>query len=419
MNGVEVAERMFNEGRADEAKIALQQFLKECPENYRAWNDLGVIFFNEKNIEEAEKCFTEALSIREDYLDAIINIATVQQELKQWLKAAQQLEKYVRVDNRNANVFNQLGRIYLEIGKVTEALSVLKRSLEIDPNQPIILESLNELQNSRPGKYVRSIELCDQMLPEGVVNALYLNPRFNNVFQDLLDFTNLSEKELIERLLRKPQHHFESEFNWHNPQNKQQLEWFYRNSYGFLFANAVHPYWEKLDFLKPSIGSVLDYGAGVGNNAIELAKRGLQVDCLEINVLQENFIRFRAERRGLNNINFIAPHFHGRFDPINCIDRFYGAIILEDVLEHIPDYQILLRHLIDHLEVGGYIIENTKFEQDPTTQDIALHLKPSVPLEQAMYSMKLIEPFTWQKMDLSESIELKFRETDNMMTVGY
>jgi 2-polyprenyl-3-methyl-5-hydroxy-6-metoxy-1,4-benzoquinol methylase len=175
--------------------------------------------------------------------------------------------------------------------------------------------------------------------------------------------------------------------------NQQELAWFYRCSSAYLFANAVHPYLSALDTITE--GKVLDYGAGIGCNTIGLAKRGIDVDFLEISRLQADFINFRVERHKLTNVREVRPYYDGKFDPLSCIREQYDNIIAMDVLEHIPNYHIVVSHFVEKLKPGGMIIENSQF--DPSASDIAIHLRPSVPLEEAMVGMERIDRGIWKK----------------------
>jgi len=259
------------------------------------------------------------------------------------------------------------------------------------------------LVKSVPGaSWVRSLfdyrmtKLCRRRLETEVFQAMVDDAGFNSVIDDLAVYTGLAAPELKSRLLRTPRTHFESEFRWHNPKSFEELTWFYRCSYGYLFANAAHSYWPKLDILKPSGGLVLDYGAGIGCNTIELARRGFKVDHFEIGIIQADFARFRAARRNLQNLRVLTPFVDGKFDPINSIQDEYYAIVAMDVLEHIPDYHLLLKHLIGRLKPGGYIIEKSPF--DDAAGPISIHLPASVPLNVAMVGMRQLELGVWQKV---------------------
>lgn len=238
----------------------------------------------------------------------------------------------------------------------------------------------------------RIVVLSKGAISESILQEMQNDSNFNNIYDDLIAFTGFSPEEIVPYILRHSRNNFKSEFNWFNPSNDREIIHFYRASSAFLFANSIHPYVTKLDIIKE--GKVLDYGAGAGCNTLGLAKRKLQVDYIEINALQSDFIKFRSERAGLY-VNEISPYFNGAFDPIKCIQGNYDAIVLMDVLEHIPYYHILLAHLIECLNPLGLIIENTPFST--SEEEHALHLPPSIPMEEAMIGMELIEDNVWRK----------------------
>ncbi len=215
----------------------------------------------------------------------------------------------------------------------------------------------------------------------------------NDIINDLVAYTGFSAKKLTPYLMRHPEKHFMSEFNWYAPKDEQELVWFYRCSSAYLFGNAVHVYDSTLDIITE--GKVLDYGAGVGCNTIGLAKRGIDVDFLEICRLQADFVNFRADRHKLKNVSEVRPYHDGKFDPVLSIREHYDVIIAMDVLEHIPNYHVVVKHFIDRLNPGGMIIENSPF--DSSADNIAIHLRPSLPLEEAMSGMERIGTGIWKK----------------------
>ena len=188
------------------------------------------------------------------------------------------------------------------------------------------------------------IPLSGNSLPGGILAQLRSDPGYHGIIDDLVAYTGFSAEEMTPYLLRHPDKHFQSEFEWFSPKNERELTWFYRAGSAYLFGNAVHPYAPALNII--ANGTVLDFGAGAGCNTIGLAKRGIQVHFLEINTLQADFIRFRVERHNLKNVLGIAPYHDGKFDPLSCITKRYDAIVAMDVLEHIPDYHRFVAHFI-------------------------------------------------------------------------
>lgn len=244
-----------------------------------------------------------------------------------------------------------------------------------------------------PLQRFRFITLSSNILHKNRIKDIEDISKFHYIIDDLLAYTGFSKEELLPYLLRHPKNHFESEFKWFNPKTEAELTWFYRCSSGYLFANAIHPYVDQLDIITE--GKVLDYGAGVGCNSIILAQRGISVDFVEICRPQADFLNFRAKRHNLPNIHEVLPYYNGKFEPIKCIEGKYDAIIAMDVLEHIPNYHIVVKHFIDCLNPGGIIIENSPFE--PSAPDIAIHVQASIPLEQAMQGMIRIGDGIWKK----------------------
>jgi len=139
-------ELLFAKGKIKEAKKCFIDLLEEDPENSEALNNLGVICHALGKIQEAEDYFLKALAIKGDYLDPLLNLADLYQSVKRWKEAAIQLEKYISINNQDPNKFNQLGLVYLEMGNTQKAREALKRSLDLNPDQEIVRESLEELE---------------------------------------------------------------------------------------------------------------------------------------------------------------------------------------------------------------------------------------------------------------------------------
>ncbi len=240
---------------------------------------------------------------------------------------------------------------------------------------------------------IRIVALANSAIPLSDVEVVKNDSKCNNVVDDLAAYTGFPPSKLNLYLSRDPKHNYDSEFNWYNPKDYSDLTWFYRCNAMYLFGNAIHPSVALLNDVTD--GEVLDYGAGVGSNTIELAKRGCNVDFVEINRIQADFLRFRAVRNHLNNIKEILPYHEGKFDPILCVQKKYNVIVAMDVLEHIPDYHYVVERFIACLKPGGVIYENSPFDEN--ADDIAIHVRPSVPLEVAMRGMMRVKPGVWQK----------------------
>lgn len=163
---IEKGEALFADGQIDQAQVTFELVLQNQPENYEALNNLGVIHHTRGNIQEAEDHFLKALAVKEDYLDALLNLADLYQNAKRWEEAAVQLEKYIAIDNQDPNLFNRLSMVYLEMGNTEKARAVLTKSLELNPNQETVRDSLKALEGKRESSRIE--------VTEGPLNILFV-----------------------------------------------------------------------------------------------------------------------------------------------------------------------------------------------------------------------------------------------------
>ena len=146
---IEKGEALFAKGQIDQAQATFELVLQNQPENHEALNNLGVIHHTRGNVQEAEDHFFKAIEAKEDYLDALLNLADLYQNTKRWEEAALQLEKCTAIDNQDPNLLNQLGMVYLEMGNTEKARGVLAISLDLNPDQEAVRDSLKALENKR------------------------------------------------------------------------------------------------------------------------------------------------------------------------------------------------------------------------------------------------------------------------------
>lgn len=209
-------------------------------------------------------------------------------------------------------------------------------------------------------------ELAEKL---GALRERISKPEFHDILKDLQAFTSMSKKEILFRILRKQRNKYgargwyDDEFDWHSPDSDEELSWFYQSAQSYIFSNARRPHWDALKFIDKDSGPVLDYGCGIGQNVVELSERDVEVHYMELGSLQRDFVRFRLCIKDLvSDTMCIDPFYRGELNTIRCIDKIYGTIILQHVLEHIPNYRKVLRYLIKHLKPGGMIIEHSPFK---------------------------------------------------------
>jgi len=143
---------------------------------------------------------------------------------------------------------------------------------------------------------------------------------------------------------------------------------FYRRTRSYIFE---HIWWHATDIdgnaanvaildygIRCGGGRYLDFGSGVGSNAILFAKAGFDVTLADVSSGMLEFSKRRLDRRGLRV----------RFIDLN-LDRLpeggYDLLTAVDVLEHVPDPGAVLRQLASALKPGGRLIFNFRAGFDP------------------------------------------------------
>ena len=236
-----------------------------------------------------------------------------------------------------------------------------------------------------------------QELSEEMVATSCAHPLSYHVCQDLMNFTGLSTDEFNVRMMRKGRFHFEGEHSFWNPQSSTELAWYYTTSVNYLFANAIHPAIPQLQFLEQHHQPVLDYSGGVGNSVLYVAlKKKLKAYYFGIGLMEKAFAEFRFRSRGLMGheqheggdnatkintneealVTVISPWSERtgwKFDPIEGPlprDGSLGAILANDVLEHIPKYHLVVEAMVQSLRVGGVIVENSPFAKTESKDEV-------------------------------------------------
>src|SRR5262249_2298511 len=102
----------------------------------------------------------------------------------------------------------------------------------------------------------------------------------------------------------------------------------------------------------------LDYGSGIGNDALVFGKAGFTVTLADISDVLLAFAAFRCRRRGIPtttvDLKRAAP-------PPDAID----VVLCFDVLEHIPEPLPVVKRIHDALRDGGLLVMHAPFGDDP------------------------------------------------------
>lgn len=197
-------------------------------------------------------------------------------------------------------------------------------------------------------------------------------PGTGNLMEDLLgeaaDFFGLSPAEARDRAASATQAFAEE---WRakqvDPANATQVVDFYNTSEAEVFDligwhaedQIHHRTFHCVDLaVAQGATTLLDYGSGIGSDAIVAANAGLAVTLADVSDRLLAFARWRCERRGFTvqtvDLKRAAP-------PVNAFD----AAICFDVLEHVPDPPATVGTIADALRPHGLLFVHAPFGRDP------------------------------------------------------
>jgi SAM-dependent methyltransferase len=133
--------------------------------------------------------------------------------------------------------------------------------------------------------------------------------------------------------------------------------WYEANSEYYLYDLAQFHLAYKhirfmLDIVELADGRILDYGAGIGDLVLELARRRHDVTYLDVDGRTKAFARWRAER------DWLPVTFASNLDEV---DGPFDTIISLDVFEHLAEPLPVVDGLVEKLAPGGRMIVTAYF----------------------------------------------------------
>ncbi len=133
------AEESFAAGLLDVAEKSFLEVLEIVPKHIEVLNNLGVVCHARGNVEKAEKYFLASLAEDKNYLPTMLNLADLYEQRGDWLQAVDFLS---RCADQDPALLNRLAVALMETGQIKEALSILHKSLELDPRKTAGQESV-------------------------------------------------------------------------------------------------------------------------------------------------------------------------------------------------------------------------------------------------------------------------------------
>lgn len=142
---IEMAGKLFNQGKYDQAERVCRQIIEARPSNADAHNILGVCLNALGKSKEAVTMLRRAVKLAPQAASIHANLGEVLRQNGQLKDAAKALEEAIKLDPKNAQALNNLGIIHYDMKDFGQAVDYYRRALE---QRPDMAEALNNLGNA-------------------------------------------------------------------------------------------------------------------------------------------------------------------------------------------------------------------------------------------------------------------------------
>lgn len=135
--------QLAEEGRCEEALACIQEYLATAPRDAEALNDTGTLLFTLGYIDEAIAHLAKANELFADSAEIIWNRVEVYLAANQPHRAVELFDRMEKLGLLSADVLNRTADAFLQTDALAEAVDMLQRSLQIAPQQDILLPMID------------------------------------------------------------------------------------------------------------------------------------------------------------------------------------------------------------------------------------------------------------------------------------
>ncbi|RJR42636.1 MAG: tetratricopeptide repeat protein, partial [Desulfobacteraceae bacterium] len=146
---LERGEDYFARGDLSEAKRSFETVLTILPNHKEAWNNLGVIAFQEGRHHQASESFLRALEADPSYMEAIENLARCSMARGEYAEAVNALQKAYDLGHSDPSFLNLMAQCFMRLGDDSAARDLLNASLQKDPEQAEVSKLLESMEKKK------------------------------------------------------------------------------------------------------------------------------------------------------------------------------------------------------------------------------------------------------------------------------
>ncbi len=127
------AQKAANEKKYDQAIGSLTEILKDDPQDFQAWTELGTAYLARPAWDLAEKCYVIAIQTRPGFFLANLDLGRLYSMEKKFGNAINPLRVAVKINPQSTEANYFLGEAYLQARQGSLAVTYLNEALRLDP----------------------------------------------------------------------------------------------------------------------------------------------------------------------------------------------------------------------------------------------------------------------------------------------
>jgi tetratricopeptide (TPR) repeat protein len=127
------AMKEMKKNELSKAAETLRSVVETDPKDFPAWNELGMVYFIQKDFEAAANSYIKAVELKPDYVTALVSLGRVRLAQKNNEEAVKVLEAALKADPKSPTANYFLGEAYLAVRKGSLAVGYLNESIKLDP----------------------------------------------------------------------------------------------------------------------------------------------------------------------------------------------------------------------------------------------------------------------------------------------
>ncbi len=117
-------------------EVLWRDTLAKNPTAFLAHNNLGALLNRRGDYEEAEQHLREAVRLKPDFVDSVVNLAKAREGQSDLAEAESLYRQATELNPQFAPAFNGLGAVYGMTGRAELSEKSLRQALQLDPNYP-------------------------------------------------------------------------------------------------------------------------------------------------------------------------------------------------------------------------------------------------------------------------------------------